>query len=217
MHDEPFWVNFYQFRLFESIIDDMLDVCPDAWYIQLANPIVAGITYLTRKYRNANIIGLCTASTGRQVYWLAENLGLIKDHTEHPLPPEKEPISFQMPGINHFIWLTHFYYRGEDAFSILDEWIKKEEPKLWKTLRAPTTLLIAIDLYKRFGVFPIGDTCSPGGGAWPWWYYATEKSRKKWKLDPEESWRRYYSRVEEHIKKLFRVAVSYTHLTLPTN
>src|SRR5689334_22695072 len=59
MHDEAFWINFYQLRLFDSLIGDILDVCPDAWYIQSANPVQAGITYLARQYPRANIVGLC--------------------------------------------------------------------------------------------------------------------------------------------------------------
>ncbi|MBS7612367.1 hypothetical protein KEJ27_09265 [Candidatus Bathyarchaeota archaeon] len=195
MHDEAFWINFYQFRLFESIVDDILDICPDAWYIQLANPVMAGMTYLGRKYRNAKIVGLCTASTGGDVYYLAKILGLETKH-----------ISFQIPGLNHFIWLTHFYYKGEDAFPILDEWIKREEGKIWKTLKAPTTMLIAIDLYKKFHAYPIGDTCDPGGGAWPWWYYANDDTMRKWKLDAEETWRRYFSHLEKDLEKFLEVA-----------
>ncbi|MEM2455199.1 MAG: hypothetical protein QXO15_01695 [Nitrososphaerota archaeon] len=195
MHDEAFWINFYQFKLFDSIINDIMDVCPDAWYIQLANPVMAGITYLGRKYRNSKIVGLCTASTGGDVYHLAKTLGL-----------ETKYISFQIPGLNHFIWLTHFYYKGEDAFPILDDWIKREEEKLWKTLRSPTTMLIAIDLYKKFHAYPIGDTCDPGGGAWPWWYYANDDTIRRWKLDPKETWRRYFLHLEKDLEKFLKVA-----------
>jgi len=195
MHDEAFWINFYQFKLFDSLISDILDLCPDAWYIQLANPVMAGITYLGRKYKNAKIIGLCTASTGEEVYHLAKTIGLEAEH-----------INFQIPGLNHFIWLTHFYYKGEDAFPILDEWIKREEEKLWRTLESPTTMLIAIDLYKRFHAYPIGDTCDPGGGAWPWWYYANDETRRRWKLDAEEVWRRYFLHLEKNLEKFFEVA-----------
>ncbi|MCK4419837.1 alpha-glucosidase/alpha-galactosidase, partial [Candidatus Aerophobetes bacterium] len=58
VHDEAFWINFYQLRLFESIIRDVLEICPNAWYVQLANPVLAGITYLTRKYKKVRIVGL---------------------------------------------------------------------------------------------------------------------------------------------------------------
>ncbi|MEM4030380.1 MAG: alpha-glucosidase/alpha-galactosidase, partial [Thermofilaceae archaeon] len=72
MHDEAFWINFYQFRLFEEIIEDVLDLCPDAWYIQLANPVLAGVTLLGRKYPEAKIVGLCHGY--KAVYYLASVL-----------------------------------------------------------------------------------------------------------------------------------------------
>lgn len=176
MHDEGFWINFYQFRLFESIVNDMLDICPDAWYIQLANPVLAGVTYLGRKYPKLKLVGLCHGFSG--VYHLAEVLGF-----------NREDITFEAPGVNHFIWLTRFYHKGEDAFPKLDEWIKNEAPKYWENCPPSDDLgPKAIDLYKRFGVFPIGDTCTPGGGSWPWWYHTDDETEKKWKEDPKRWW-----------------------------
>ncbi len=137
MHDEAFWINFYQLKLFESILNDILDICPDAWYIQVANPVLAGITYLTRKYKEARIVGLCHGYSG--VYHLADVLGLEREH-----------ISFEIPGVNHFVWLTHFYYKGQDAFPLVDEWIEKEAPKFWETCRPSSGLAPkAVDLYRR--------------------------------------------------------------------
>jgi alpha-galactosidase len=52
MHDEGFWINYHQFRLFESLIEDILDACPDAWYIKVANPVLASATMMGRKYPN---------------------------------------------------------------------------------------------------------------------------------------------------------------------
>lgn len=193
MHDEGFWINFYQFRLFESIVNDIRDICPDAWYINLANPVLAGTTYVGRKYEKVKLVGLCHGFSG--IYHIAEVLGL-----------ERERISFQIPGVNHFVWLTHFYYRGEDSYPLLDEWIEKEAPEYWEKC-SPSSGLgpKAVDLYKRFGVFPIGDTCTPGGGSWPWWYHTDDETEKRWKEDPKKWWGigetpRSYKRVEELIK-----------------
>ena len=58
VHDEAFFINFHQLRLMESILLDVLDVCPKAYYIMVANPVQGGVTYLQRKYKNAKIIGL---------------------------------------------------------------------------------------------------------------------------------------------------------------
>src|SRR5262245_11043583 len=58
MHDEAFWINYYQFRLFESLMQDILEICPNAWYLKVDNPVLSGITYLSRKYPEAKIVGL---------------------------------------------------------------------------------------------------------------------------------------------------------------
>ncbi|HEY66181.1 MAG TPA: alpha-glucosidase/alpha-galactosidase, partial [Caldilineae bacterium] len=194
MHDEAFWINFYQFRLFDAIIRDILEICPEAWYIQIANPVLAGITYLGRKYREAKIVGLCHGFSG--VYHIAEVLGLDKDR-----------LHFQIPGVNHFVWLTHLYHEGQDVFPTLDEWIEREAPKYWATCRPSSDLgPKAVDLYKRFGAFPIGDTCTPGGGAWPWWYHTDVETERRWREDPEGWWGRYFSSLERRIQQLHRIA-----------
>ncbi|MCX8170357.1 MAG: hypothetical protein N3E47_00070 [Candidatus Bathyarchaeota archaeon] len=176
MHDEGFWINFYQFRLFESIVNDILDICPNSWYIQLANPVLSGTTYLGRKYPKLKFVSLCHGFSG--VYHLANVLGF-----------KKEDITFEAPGVNHFIWLTCFHHKGEDAFPILDEWIEKEAPKYWEKCPPSDDLgPKAIDLYRKFGAFPIGDTCTPGGGSWPWWYHVNDETERRWREDPRKWW-----------------------------
>ena len=120
MHDEAFWINFPQLQLFESVIEDMLQICPQAWYIQVANPVKAGITHLTRKYPQAKIVGLCHGYGG--VYYLADKLGLEREH-----------ITYEIPGVNHFIWLTKLFYRGQDAMPLLEQWIAEQGPTHWET------------------------------------------------------------------------------------
>jgi alpha-galactosidase len=176
MHDEGFWINFYQLRLFESIVNDIMEICPDAWYIKLANPVLAGTTYLGRKYGKLKFVGLCHGFGG--VYHIAEVLGL-----------NRERVTFEIPGVNHFVWLTHFYYEGEDAYPLLDDWIEKEAPKYWESCPPSSDLgPKPVDLYRRFGVFPIGDTCTPGGGTWPWWYHTDDETERRWKEDPKKWW-----------------------------
>lgn len=74
LHDEAFYINFYQLRLMESILQDVLAICPNAWYIMVANPVQGGVTYLQRKYKNAKIIGMCHGYTG--VYTLTDAMGI---------------------------------------------------------------------------------------------------------------------------------------------
>ena len=96
VHDEAFWVNYYQVRLMESILRDVLEICPEAWYILVANPVQMGVTYLARKYPQVKIVGLCHGVSG--VYRLTKAMWL-----------DAKDISFDFAGVNHFIWLTKFF------------------------------------------------------------------------------------------------------------
>lgn len=192
MHDEGFWINFYQLRLMESVVQDVLEVCPQAWYLQVGNPVLAGITYLGRKYPQAKIVGLCHGFSG--VYRIADVLGL-----------DRAGLTFQIPGVNHFVWLTHLYHRGQDVMPLFDRWIKTDAPRYWETCK-PSDFLgpVAIDLYKKFGVFPIGDTCNPGGGSWPYWYHVDDDTEKRWHESPASWYEDYFGWLARTVTEIRR-------------
>ncbi len=182
MHDEAFWVNFYQLRLMESIAQDVLAYSPNAYLVMVSNPVIAGITYLTRKYPALKVVGMCHGFNG--VRHLSRVLGFDHD----------QDVNFEVSGVNHFIWLTKFYHKGEDAYPLLDQWLENGGyDRYLQELKASGQVCTelgpkAVDLYRRYGVFPIGDTSHPGGGAWGWWYHAEDElayneSPYKWYLD----------------------------------
>lgn len=193
MHDEAFWINFYQFKLFDSVIQDVLDICPEAWYLQVDNPVLAGITYLGRKYPQAKIVGLCHGFSA--VYRIADLLGLDREH-----------LTYQIPGVNHFVWLTHLYHKGQNVMPLLDQWIETEAPKYWETCK-PSDYMgpVAVDLYKRFGVFPIGDTCNPGGGSWPYWYHVDAETEARWHESPDGWYSDYFGWLARTVAAIKRV------------
>ena len=198
MHDEPFWVNAYQLRFFDEVVRDVLELCPDAWYLQVANPVLTGMTWLSRRYPQAKMIGLCHGFAG--VYRLAEALGL-----------DREKLTFEIPGVNHTVFLTHAYHDGQDLFPLIDAWIENEAPSYWETC-PPSDYLgpVAVDLYRRFGVFPIGDTCNPGGGSWPWWYHTDAQTERHWHEDPAAWWERHFARGAERVAAIERAALDAT-------
>jgi alpha-galactosidase len=72
----------------------------------------------------------------------------------------------------------------------LDRWIEEKSQKYFENCGFSSGVgPKAVDLYKRFGVFPIGDTCTPGGGSWPWWYHTDDETERRWKEDPKGWWR----------------------------
>lgn len=193
LHDEGFFINFHQLRLMESILCDMLDICPDAYYILVANPVQAGVTYLKRKYKDAKIIGMCHGYNG--VYPLADAMGLSRDG-----------VSFEISGVNHFIWLTSFRYKGEDAYPMLDKWIDENYEKFKGTLEKPHCVgPKPIELYKRYGLFPIGDTATAGGGSWGWEYHSDDEVEKEYIEGPYDWYQRYFKQCDEAIGKIKKI------------
>lgn len=194
MHDEAFWINFAQYRLFDSIIEDMLDLCPQAWYLQSANPVFAGITHLGRKYPAANIVGLCHGYRG--VFHLAQQIGLDPAQIEHDIP-----------GVNHFVFLTRLRQNGRDCLPMIDDWLGEKAPAYWQACHRSDDLgPKPFDLYRRLGVFPIGDTATPGGGAWPHWYHRDDATEQRWNEDPWGWFQGYFEHTAQTVKDIQRIA-----------
>ncbi|MFN8594167.1 MAG: hypothetical protein U0031_22145 [Thermomicrobiales bacterium] len=138
MHDEPFWLNAHQLRFFDEVVREVRERCPDAWYLQVANPVLAGMTWLGQRYPDAKMVGLCHGFAG--VYKLAAALGL-----------DRERLTFEIPGVNHTVFLTHAYHDGQDIFPLIDAWIAEKAPTYWATCPASDYLgPVAVDLYRRW-------------------------------------------------------------------
>lgn len=190
VHDEAFWINFYQYRLMEAIARDLLEICPNAWYLLVANPVITGVTYLSRKYPELKIAGMCHGFAGAQ--WVADMIGLKLEH-----------VTFEIAGVNHFVWLTDLRYKGKDAYPLLDRWIREQGPKYGKSLRGSTPLCLkACDLYKRYGLLPVGDLAIPAGGGWPFWYHVDRKTEKRWNEDPEGWWNGIFTGIDGHARRM---------------
>ena len=187
MHDEAFAINFYQLRLMDEIVADMQDICPSAYFITTSNPVQAGITYLGRKYPDMKIVGLCPGFYC--FYEFTDLLGL-----------EREKIEFDFAGVNHFIWLTRFTYDGDDGYKIIDKWHKECFEEYCKIPDYNDGKgKKAMDVYRRFGIFPIGDTVTVGGGSWGWSYHTDDETQERYGENPEVVWEDYFSRCENQL------------------
>ncbi len=163
--------NFYQLRLMLEVARDMERICPDAWLIMSGNPVFEGCTLLTRE-TGIKVCGLCHGHYG--VHEIAQTIGL-----------DPQRITWQAPGLNHNIWLTHFIYEGKDAYPLIDEWIATKGEEYWRTHVATRTHDIqmsrgAVHQYHLYGRFPIGDTVRRGG----WWYHTDLATKKHWFGEP---------------------------------
>jgi len=139
-----------QLRLMLDIAQDLEKIAPHATLIQCANPIPEGGTLITKE-TGVRFIGVCHGY--KEWEHLARVLGMN---------PELAHVS--IAGINHDVWLIEFLYQNQDAYPRLDEWIR-ETADHWLRTFLPHAKNVdyqlsraAFDLYRRFGVMPIGDT-----------------------------------------------------------
>lgn len=188
---------FGQMAFFLDVARDVEHACPNAWLIQCANPVFEGCTLMTRE-TNTKVLGLCHGHYG--YLRVVQVLGLNAEH-----------VTAQMPGFNHWIWLTDFRYKGEDAYPLLDEWIETKAEHYWakddRTYSENQMSRAAIHHYKLFGLLPIGDTPRQVG----WWYHTGLETKQRWfgrlgGFDSEIGWGQYLENQSRRVREIARAA-----------
>ncbi|MFB0551184.1 MAG: alpha-glucosidase/alpha-galactosidase [Nitrososphaeria archaeon] len=189
--------GYNQLRLFLDVAREMEEICPDAWLIQTANPVFEGCTLLTRESK-VKVVGLCHGHLGYKE--VASVLGL-----------DPRDITFQAVGFNHCIWMTDFRCKGENVYPLIDDWIENKAEAFWRAWRPKYHEMdmspAAADMYKTFGMFPIGDTTRSGG----WKYHVDLKTKKRWYgpfggFDSEIGWGMYLNDLRKIMDRMFRVS-----------
>jgi alpha-galactosidase len=190
--------NFGQAAFFVEVARDIERICPHAWLIQSANPVFEGCTLMHRE-TNVKVLGLCHGHYGYRE--IAHVLGLELEH-----------VSAQMPGFNHWIWMTDFRYKGQDAYPLLDEWIETKAEEYWahddRGYGANQMRRAAIHQYQLFGLMPIGDTPRMVG----WWYHTDLETKQQWYgptggFDSEIGWGRYLENVASRVQRVEQAAL----------
>jgi len=195
---------FVQMAFMLDVAQDMERVCPDAWLIQSSNPVFEGCTIMTRETK-IKVIGLCHGHYGYRD--IVRVLGLDLAH-----------ITAKMVGFNHWIWLTDFRYKGENAYPLIDRWIEAEAETYWQKPRRFSDQQMsraASHQYKLYGLMPIGDT--PRMCDYPrvlgWWYNSSLELKRRYYgpdggFDSEIGWAEYLEHLNENLAKIREAAES---------
>lgn len=198
-YDNTGMPEYHNLQLMLEVARDVETICPNSWILQAGNPVFEGTTLMTRE-TNVKVCGLCHGHYGYRE--IANVIGL---------DPDK--VTWQAPGLNHNIWLTHFYYEAKDAYPILNDWIKNRAESYWEEMQKqggiPAQMSpAAIHQYKMFGLMPVGDTPRIGG----WWYHTDLDTRKRWYGGPigggdtPEGRDRILKYKEEHFNRMKEAA-----------
>ncbi len=161
--------GYYQFKLALEIAHRVEEYAPNAWLIQISNPVLE-LTTLISRYTKVKTIGLCHG-----------HLGYLKVLRILGLRPSD--VEVEMIGLNHLIWLTKFKVKGGEGYQLLDDWIRRESEtywrRWWETTSDPFDISLspaAIDMYKTYGLLPIGDTVRAG----TWKYHWDLETKRRW-------------------------------------
>ena len=218
--------GYYQFKLMMGIARDVEELAPNAWLINVANPVFELSTLVTRETK-VRYIGLCHGHLGflKAVEVLGIRLAEEKlGEKISRLCAARDPrcyltiaklidfnqLEVEMSGFNHVIWLTRFRYAGEDAYRYIDEWVEKNAEEYWEVWRdyviSPFDIDLspaAIDMYREFKLMPIGDTVR--GGTWK--YHWDLKTKQRWYgpyggPDSEIGWAMYLAYLRRSLEEL---------------
>ena len=193
---------YHQLKFSLDLATDMEDICPDAWLIETANPVCEGANLISRETK-INVVGVCHGHSAYQR--IVDVLGL-----------DPEYAGVQAAGFNHCIWMTHFIYKGRNAYPLLDEWIEEKAEDYWKSKEYLKGLPwetepmspAAVDMYDKFGLFPVGDTIRSVS---PWWYHTNLKTKRAWfgpkgGVDSKIYWSNYLKSLREGLKRMYKLA-----------
>lgn len=197
--------GFDQYNYIQNLTQKMHDVIPDAWLINVANPVFELQTMMSRENK-VKSISWCDGTTHYSD--IEKFFGFQPNQTE-----------YQMAGINHNIWLTEFLYNGEDQYPRIEKWITDKSESYWKNDPFYTTYKenihlsdirynmqysrAAVDMYNTYKLFPVGDTVRSG----TWKYHYDLETKKKWYgpyggFDSEIGWRSWLMYLDENNKTM---------------
>ncbi|MCD6545571.1 MAG: alpha-glucosidase/alpha-galactosidase [Thermotogae bacterium] len=179
------FTNYYQLKFFLDVAKLIEKIAPNAWLLQTANPVFEGTTLIARE-TGIKVAGFCHGHHG--VFQVIEALGI-----------DPKDVDWQVAGFNHAIWLNRFMYKDENAYPLLEKWIE-ENSSSWKPTDPFDDQLspAAIDMYRFYGMLPVGDTVRNGS----WKYHYNLETKKKWFGEPwggadsELGWAWYNERLK---------------------
>ena len=142
------------YRIFAQAIERY---CPNAWVINLTNPMTVLTRTLYKVFPQVKAFGCCHEVFSSQKF-LAE---ILKEFTGIEVPYQQ--INLNVLGINHFTWIDRAFYKDIDLFKLLDKKLAQKG-----TIREITPdesanvgyfanfKQVTYDLYRRYGILPAG-------------------------------------------------------------
>ena len=171
--------------IYEGFARKIKECCPDAWVLNLTNPMSACVKALYDEFPQIKAFGCC-----HEVFHAQEFLTCVLKELKG-IEIERDELYTDASGVNHFTWITQARYRDIDLLSLLPEFMEKfydegycEHPGkdrfAFRTDPFAYGNKVKMDLFRRYGALAAaGDRhlveFLPGG-----WYLKDPETVKEW-------------------------------------
>lgn len=126
--------------------------CPEAWVINYTNPMAMCIKALYKEFPKIKAFGCCHEVFGTQKVLK----GMLKDELD--IDVNREDISVNVVGVNHFTWFTSAKYRNLDLFPMYREYAQKHYDGIegtgddnWANNTFRCAQRVKFDLFLKYG------------------------------------------------------------------
>ena len=151
------------FPVLSGIAADMLELCPDAWFLNYTNPMAMNVWWMSVVAPTIKTVGLC-----HSVYWtvvdLCEVIGVPFEGTH-----------YRAAGVNHQAWLTEWSRDGESLYPRLDAAIAAD---------LELSRRVRVEIYRRIGYYPT--ETSEHSSEYLSWFLRSDEQIERYRLQPLE-------------------------------
>lgn len=151
------------FPVLSGIAADMLELCPEAWFLNYTNPMAMNVWWMSVVAPQLKVVGLC-----HSVYWTVHDLCELID-----VPVEGT--HYRAAGVNHQSWLMEWSRDGTDLYPLLRKKIASN-PELSRRVR--------VEIFKRIGYYPT--ETSEHSSEYLSWFLRSKEQITKFRLVPLE-------------------------------
>ena len=173
--------------IYEEFARKVRDICPDAWVINLTNPMSICTKTLFDVFPNIKAFGCC-----HEVFHAQELLTVVLNDIKG-IKVDRTDIYTDPCGVNHFTWITKANYGDIDLLSLLPEFMDKYyEEGYYERAGADRFAFrydpfaygnkVKFDLFKRFGALGAAGDRHLAEFVPPDWYLKDPQAVKDWQF-----------------------------------
>ena len=144
--------------IYEGFAREIKAHCPEAWVINLTNPMTVCTRTLYDVFPGIKAFGCC-----HEVFHAQDFLGCVAKEILGIPRPDRREIVTDASGINHFTWITEANYKGADLLKLLPDFIERfydsgycerlgVSPGDFRDDPFACGNKVKMDLFRRFGV-----------------------------------------------------------------